>query len=299
MEKELIQEFDVAIVGAGPAGLSASIYSAQANFSTVVFNGGDSGGLLTTTETINNYLGFQNIGGEDLAEAFLNHSRAEGVAHNSGKIIKIEKVDEDWILDTEDGSRTRVKAVVYAAGSTPKKLGLPNEDMEGVSYCATCDGMFYEGDNVSVVGGGDAALEEALYLSRIASTVNLLVRSEIRAKTSLQKLVKDCDNIVVRKGVQVSSIEGSDDGLEKVHLSNGEVLDSYGLFIAIGQKPNSLIASQYSELDDNNFITFSKEEGFFVAGDVRNPDHRQVVIAAGDGARAAIDMTNYLLMKNS
>lgn len=289
--------YDVLIVGGGPAGLSASIYTARAGLSTILYQGELAGGNLNLTEEVDNYLGMPEMSGNDMAEAFVQHSKKFNVEHRYGKIIGIEKNELSNIFTSldENGSAVHSKSVIYAAGSSSRKLGIVGEELSGVSYCATCDGMFYAGDKVAVIGGGNTAVEDALYLSNLAESVDVFVRSHWRADKPMVESLSAKDNVTIHMGDNVASIL-SNDGVEvsSIVSSNGLHIDVSGVFVAVGQNPNSNEAGENVVLFEDGFISHSQIPGFFVAGDVSEQEMRQVVIAAGEGARAGIAATRFL-----
>lgn len=304
---------DVLIVGAGPAGLSAAVYASRAGLSTTVLTGDTAGGLLTTTEKIDNYLGMYDSDGDDMADIFTEHAQKFGAELLNASATRIVKTDGN--KDTPERFVTTVssnasgiheitsRSVIYAAGSTPKKLGVPGEDLSGVSYCATCDGIFFSDQNVAVVGGGETAAEEALYLSGLANKVNVLVRGDQwRANEPSVEKLKAVENIDIKMSSSIASIreeksDGSfDEGMvSSVVLDDNSVLDVSGVFVAIGQSPNSELAAPHSTLFEDGFVQCSNVDGFFVAGDISVSEYRQVAVAVGDGAKAGIDATRYLM----
>jgi len=291
---------DVLIVGSGPAGLSAAIYTSRAGLSTIVASGETKGGLLTTTEQIDNYLGMFDTKGIEMADVFLEHAVKFGAKVNYAVVKEIHVNTEgvfETVLDTGKGKRTiKSKSVIYAAGSTPRKLNVKGEELNGVSYCANCDGSFFENEKVVIVGGGETAAEDALYLSNICETVEVLVRSNWRATEPAVHKLEEQDNINIRMGVNIQEIISENNkSVSGVVLDNGESLDVSAVFVAVGQTPNSAEAERHSKLYDDGFIECSNVEGFFVAGDVTDPNYRQVAIAVGDGAKAGIDATRYVL----
>lgn len=306
---------DVLIVGAGPAGLSAAVYASRAGLSTVVLTGDTAGGLLTTTEKIDNYLGMYGSDGDDMASIFTDHAVKFGADLIAASATRITRKDDDTngenqsqfvttVSDNAEGIHEILsRSVIYAAGSTPKKLGVPGEDLSGVSYCATCDGIFFSEQDVAVVGGGETAAEEAMYLSGLANTVNVIVRGDQwRANEPSVEKLKSTENIDIRMGSSIASIreENStgdfDAGMvSSIVLDDNSVLDVNGVFIAIGQSPNSELASPHSTLLEDGFVKCSNVEGFFIAGDIAISEYRQVAVAVGDGAKAGIDATRYLM----
>lgn len=285
---------DVAIVGSGPAGLSASVYANRAGLSTIVFAGDTPGGLLTQTSDVDNYLGFSSITGVDLAMKFLEHSESFDQNIEYSTVNEIEENNGIFTLKYDDQVITS-KTVIYAAGATPKKLGLPNEDISGVSYCATCDGFFYKEKDVIVVGGGDTAIEDATYLTNIVNHVTVLVRgNSLRAKTKIIEAFEKKENKTILFNTEVSEIIPEDGKIKEVLLNNGNSLSTSALFIAVGQNPNSEIIKNLVKLDESGFVLASVTPGFFVSGDVADSKYRQAIIAAGSGAKAALDATEYL-----
>jgi len=286
---------DVLIVGAGPAGLSAAIYTSRAGLNTKVITGDAIGGLLTTTEQIDNYLGMFGSTGSDMAENFKNHAEKFGAEIVYDTVESIVESSNSFTTVLASGESILSNAVIYATGSTPKKLGVQGEELSGVSYCATCDGDFFADERAVVVGGGETAAEDALYLAGVCSSVDVLVRgSDWRATApAVQKLV-DHPKVNIHMNTSIAEIFG-DSFVEGVVLNNGDNLEVEGVFVAVGQSPNSSKASEYTTLFEDGFIKCSNVEGFFVAGDIKNPEYRQVAVAVGDGAKAGIDATRYIL----
>lgn len=293
---------DIAIVGSGPAGLSASLYTKRAGLSTDVYKGETTGGLLTTTEQIDNYLGLPEYSGSSMAESFTNHAVKLGVNMLSSTVVRIEQnADESFSVTSlstgnQEESTKEYKAVIFAAGSKPRKLGVPGEDLEGVSWCAVCDGTFAEDEDVIVVGGGESAVEEAIYMSNIASKVTVLLRGiDFKATKPAVENLLSRSNVEVIFNSSIQSMHGDEDGnLSFVKLADNRDIPVYSVFEAIGQIPQSNLAEKHAEVYADGFISHSKTEGFFIAGDVADPEYRQVAIAVGDGAKAAIDAIRWL-----
>lgn len=288
---------DVLIVGSGPAGLSAAIYTSRAGLSTLIASGDTKGGLLTTTEKVDNYLGLYGSEGNEMADVFLDHAVKFGAKIRKVSAKEIH-VNSEGIFETlfDNGKTVQSKTVIYAAGSNPRKLGVKGEDLDGVSYCSTCDGSFYDNENVVLVGGGETAAEDALYLSQMCKTVTVLVRSKWRATEPAVHKLEEQDNVTIRLGVNVLEILGNDsDEVSGVLLDNGEQIEATGVFVAVGQVPNSKVAERHTSIHEDGFIERSNVKGFFVAGDITDPEYRQVIIAAGDGAKVGIDATRYVL----
>lgn len=291
---------DIAIIGSGPAGLSASVYATRAGLTTYVYKGKTAGGLLTTTEQIDNYLGLHGSKGLQLAENFLSHAVELGAILLNETVSNISKNSDGTFLVTDDnGNNENYKAVIFAAGSQPRKLGVPGEDLEGVSWCAVCDGTFAEDEEVIVVGGGESAVEEATYMSNIASKVTVLLRGDsFKANQPAVDSLLSKPNVNVLFNSSIKEILGEEGIIESVELTDGSNIPVYSVFEAIGQIPQSSLAVNHSEVHTDGFISHSKTEGFFIAGDVADPEYRQVAIAVGDGAKAAIDAIRWLQTKN-
>lgn len=289
---------DIAIIGSGPAGLSASVYATRAGLETFVYSGQTPGGLLTTTDEVDNYLGLPGSTGLGMAKLFLDHAEKLDVNLLSAVATRIvQQGDGSFLVEDNGGSGELYRAVIFAAGSQPRKLGVPGEDLEGVSWCAVCDGSFSEGEEVIVIGGGESAVEEAVYMSNLASKVTVLVRSaDFRANRPTVETLIAKPNVDVRYGTSIVEIVG-DGAVEYAKLSDGSELPAYSIFEAIGQIPQSHVATGHAEIFADGFISHSQTDGFFVAGDVADPVYRQVAIAVGDGAKAAIDAIRWLQMK--
>lgn len=289
---------DVVVVGSGPAGLSAALYTSRAGLSTSVVKGLTAGGLVTSTEEIDNYLGMPGVSGIDMSEKFLGHSQMFGAQMIDGVVDRIVKRDdgvfETHLSDTDEALLSR--SVVFAAGSEPRKLSVSGSELSGVSYCATCDGMFFADESVAVVGGGESAVEEASYLANLCSRVDVFVRSSWRASKPAVERLKALANVFVHEGVNVAEIKDSGSGeVSGVVGTDGVTYPVSGVFVAVGQIPNSRAADGNVELYSDGFIHKSTTEGFFIAGDVSDPDFRQVAVAVGSGAKAGISATRFVL----
>lgn len=312
--------YDVVIIGSGPAGLSAAVYAKRAMLDTaVVEKAGYSGGQIVNTEDVDNYLGMQGVSGFDMAMNFRSHAEHFGAEFVDGEIVKIVSCDVEskdeaghkncYELQLADGRNLTTKTIIVATGASYSKLGIPGEKEytgKGVSYCATCDGAFYRDKQVAVVGGGDVALEDALYLSKIASKVYLIHRrDELRGAKSLQDKVFATENIEFVADTVVTAINGGDNGMvtaaavKNVKTEQESVLDIKGIFIAIGMKPETLFVSDLLKTDEKGYIVAGEDgttgtAGIFVAGDVRTKALRQVVTAVADGANAVYSVEKYL-----
>ena len=299
---------DVLIVGAGPAGLAAAIYAGRSQLDTLVLDQMMPGGQLLITEEIENYPGFyEGITGFELSEKFRQHAEKFGARIENGKPVESVDLDGDIFVVKAGGEEFRGKTLIWAAGSTPRKLNVPGEAEfvgRGVSYCAVCDGAFFKDRTVAVVGGGDSALEEALYLTKFAKKVYLIHRRDkFRAVKIIQDRVKRNEKIEPVLNKVVVSINGKD-FVESVTLKDtvtGEesVLPVDGVFIFIGNEPNVAPVAHLVDTTEQGFIITDEEmktktPGLFAAGDVRHKPLKQVVTAASDGAVAAMSATKYL-----
>lgn len=308
--------YDILIIGSGPAGLSAAVYAKRANLKVAVIEKEYEGtGQIAESQQVDNYLGLPGISGYDLGENFRRHAVDAGVEFVEQKITKIRRVsacDEDgasipvWQLLGEEEYREFAKTVIYAAGAVPRSLQVKGEDRflgKGISFCAICDGAFYKGKDVAVIGGGDTALDEALYLSDIARTVYLIHRrSEFRGAASTHKLLKQQQNIVFLLDTQVKEVLGTEKlfGL-RIQKSDGNEKEIAvdGVFEAIGSDPATELVCDYVKINSQGYIVAGEDgitsaPGLFVAGDVREKNLRQVVTAVADGANAVISATEYL-----
>lgn len=300
---------DVVMIGAGPAALSAAIYTTREEIETVLYEKAIVGGLAATTDWIDNYPGYtQGIAGLRLADELRGQAERFGAKIEFAEVKKIERRGKQIAITTDNGVAL-AKAVLIATGSNHKKLGVPGEDeymSRGVHYCATCDGAFYVGKRLAVVGGGNSGVQEALFLTRFASHIDLLVRSELKASGVLQrKLEAMKDKITVHTNVTVESIEASDGVVDGVIIKNRTTSQANkiavdGIFIFIGLLPNTgFLAGSDIELDKAGLIKSNQNlqtsmPGVFVAGDVRSGATMQIASAVGDGATAALKIREYL-----
>ncbi len=295
---------DVAIIGSGPAGLSAAIYAMRANLSALVIEKEYEGtGQIAESGKVDNYLGFPGISGYDLGENFRNHALKLEVSFLEQEVTKIEKIDaEIFQIWLEDGSSVEAKAVIYAAGASPRRANVPGEKEyagKGISYCAICDGSFYRGKKVAVLGGGDTALDDALYLADLADQVYIIHRrKEFRGAGASVKKLEEKKNVSFLLGHQVTEILG-DQKLTGVLLEDGSSLLVDGVFIAYGSLPRTELLKDLLDLDPAGYVKADETgatglEGFYVAGDVRSKKLRQVVTAVSDGANAATAVAEYL-----
>ena len=299
--------YDLMIIGGGPAGLSAGLYAARARLSAAVLT--DGGGQVTSTSEIENYLGIENIDGFELDRLFTEHAVKMGAKIIRGRAEALSDGGEIKTIKTRDGELS-ARAVILAMGATHRELGLESERRlfgSGVSYCATCDGAFFRGKTVAVVGGGDTALADALYLSNIASHVYLIHRRDaFRASPFLVERAESKGNIRFIMSTVVEEIYGEDrvKGLKLKNVSNGNIgmIDADGVFVAVGINPNSAIAEGIVGLDGSGFIKAGEDcrtdrAGFFAAGDIRTKPLRQIICAVSDGAVAVESALEYLNRK--
>ena len=292
---------DILIIGAGPAGLSAASYSARAGYNTIILDGMGAGGQSMFIDKIENYPGVQEISGYELAERFEKQCDEFGVQLEYANVTAIEKNNAGFIAKT-DGGEFESKALIVATGASHRHLGVEGEEEykgRGVSYCATCDGPFFKGKSVIVVGGGDTALTDAIYLSKLCKDVTVIHRrDEFRAQKILQDRIKNIENIKTIMSNNIKTINGDGNKVTSVTLLDGSELKTDGIFVLVGTIPNSNLVSTLSETKNGYIITNDKMEtscpGLFASGDVRNTPFRQVVTAAGDGAMAAHSADEYI-----
>ena len=292
------------IIGGGPAGCTAAIYAARAAMDPVVIEGPEPGGQLTTTTLVENYPGFKNgIDANELMFAMKAQAENLGAKFLRGRVVSCDLAAKTFTLD--DGSVLEAQTVVVATGASAKYLGLPSEKKFrglGVSACATCDGFFYRGRKVAVVGGGDTACEEAMYLSGLAKEVHMIVRKPfLRASQASQARVFATPNITVHFETVTKEILGDESGVTGARFEkNGEVVDIAldGFFLAIGRHPNAeWLGGQLATYENGYIVSDGVKTAVprvFVAGDVRGTDFRQAITAAADGCRAALEAEKYL-----
>lgn len=305
------------IIGSGPAGYTAAIYASRANLEPVVIEGPQPGGQLTTTTEIENFPGYpERVGGLQMMEDLRTQALSFGAQIRTGRVTAVDFSSRPFVITVDNSETVTADGVIISTGATARYLGLPDEQKYmglGVSACATCDGFFYRKRTVAVVGGGDTAAEEALYLAGLASKVYLIVRRDrLRASKVMQKRVFDNPKIEILFNTNTIGLFGKE-VLEGAHLvaNKGTENEDYfdiaidGFFLAIGHKPNTEIFAGQIELDEQGYIktaaptTRTNIEGVFAAGDVADPIYRQAVSAAGTGCRAAIDLERYLLEKEN
>lgn len=294
--------YDVLIIGSGPAGLSAAIYGKRALLDLAVIEKDYMGtGQIAVTEQVDNYPGLPGISGYDLGEKLRSHAEQLGTEFIEAEVTGLAKSAEGWQVALSDGKTETARAVIYAAGASHRKPGVPGDDKQRISYCAVCDGFFYKDKTVAVIGGGDTALGDALYLSKMAKTVYLVHRrGEFRANKSLQKRVAETENIVPVLGAVLTGITGADsaDGIDFTQDGEQKHLAVDGVFVAIGSVPNTAPLQGICELDGGYVVAgedcVTSAPGLFAAGDIRTTPLRQVITAAADGANAIASAEKYL-----
>ena len=303
-------DYDVVVIGAGPAGMTAGLYAGRSMLRTIVLERGAPGGELLNTEMIEDYPGFEHVQGWDLAQKFAAHADKFGANIQTANVERVKRMDDGTFETiTDSGEVYRSPAVIVTAGGTPIKLGIPGEAEyagKGVSYCAVCDGAFFREQVIAVVGGGDAACEEADYLTRYASKVYLIHRrDEFRASKIIQKRVFENHKIEVIWDTMVEEIHADNVGLvSRLSLRNTKTGDhselaASGIFVFIGFRPNTGIIADHVDHDASGYVITdwnmqTSIPGLFAAGDVRVQLTRQVTTAVGDATTAAIAAEKYL-----
>lgn len=303
----MAQIYDVIIIGSGPSGYTAAVYAARANLSVLLFQGYETGGQLMQTTEVENYPGFEEgILGPDMMEKFEAQARRFGTEMLAEDVLAIDFSQRPFSVSADSG-QYQGRAVIISTGASAQWLGLPSETRlkgRGVSACATCDGFFFKGKDVVVVGGGDTAMEEANFLTRYATHVTVIHRRDgLRASKIMQDRALKNPKISFIWNTEVSEVLGETevDGLRLHNLKTGEesTLRTQGLFLAIGHKPNTSLFQGVVDTDANGYLvpgefTMTNIPGVFAAGDVTDHRYRQAVTAAADGCRAAIDVERWL-----
>ncbi len=294
---------DVLVIGSGPAGLSAAVYAKRAGLNVLVTEKVYCGtGQIAESHRVDNYLGFPATNGYDLGEKFREHAINFEVAFKNGDVMHFEFEGGIWKAELHDGEILEAKTVIYAAGATHRHLEIPGETEfsgKGVSYCATCDGAFFKDKITAVVGGGDTALDDAIYLSDICKKVYLVHRrNEFRGIARTVEQLRKKENVEFVLEAKPNKIVGKDK-VQEVCLEDGRTLSVDGVFIAVGMIPATDVVKDIVELDQNGYVVADETGktsavGFFAAGDVRNKMLRQVVTAVSDGANAATSAMLYI-----
>ena len=307
-----LEKTDVLIIGSGPAGYTAAIYAARADMNPIVIQGLQPGGQLTTTTDVDNYPGYKDgITGPEMMEDFKAQAERFGTDTRWGMVTKVDLSERPFKVEVDEKDTILAETVIIATGASAKWLGIEDEERlngYGVSACATCDGFFYKGKEVVVVGGGDTAAEEATYLAKMCTKVTMLVRKDqMRASKAMQHRVFKTPNLEVLFNHSTKSINGEPGpiGVESVtainDITNEEVvIPASGFFVAIGHKPNSNLFKNQLDMDENGYLfvepgtSKTKIPGVFAAGDIADHVYRQAVTSAGTGCMAALDAERFL-----
>lgn len=312
MANEAIEKVHVLIIGSGPAGYTAAIYAARANMKPVLYQGIQPGGQLTITTEVENYPGYpEGIQGPEMMVHFEKQAARMGADIRYGLATKVDFSQQPYKVQIDEEKWIEADAVIICTGASAKWLGLPSEEKLngfGVSACAVCDGFFFKGKEVAIVGAGDTAAEEALYLSKLCTTVHMFIRRDkMRASKVMQERVLNAPNIKVYWNTDTDEILG-DSRVEAVRIKNNQTNETQtipisGFFVAIGHHPNSDIFKGWLDMDETGYLlttpgtTKTNIEGVFAAGDVQDKNYRQAVTAAGSGCMAALDAERYLTAK--
>ena len=310
--QEKIEKIETLIIGSGPAGYTAAIYAARADMKPVVIQGLQPGGQLTTTTDVDNYPGYKDgVTGPEMMEDFKAQAERFGTDTRWGMVTKVDLSERPFKVEIDEKINVLAETIIIATGASAKWLGIEDEKRlngYGVSACATCDGFFYKGKDVVVVGAGDTAAEEATYLAKMCTKVTMLVRkNKMRASKAMQHRVFNTSNLEVLYNHETKSINGEPGtvGVESVtainNITNEEItIPSSGFFVAIGHKPNSDIFKDQLEMDENGYLIIeagtskTKIPGVFAAGDIADHVYRQAVTSAGTGCMAALDAERFL-----
>jgi thioredoxin reductase (NADPH) len=311
---ENLEHIHCLIIGSGPAGYTAAIYAARADLHPVIYEGLEPGGQLTTTTEVENFPGYPDgIMGPEMMEDLKKQAARFNTDIRFGIVTEVDLSKRPFIVKADDGKTMEADTLIIATGATAKYLGLESEERfmgAGVSACATCDGFFYRGKDVAVVGGGDTAAEEASYLSKLCRTVHLVHRrDELRASKAMQHRVTNTPNIVLHWNSVVKEIVGTEEGfnkavtglvIENLHSGEQKNIEIEGYFSAIGHKPNSDLFAGVLDMNEVGYIitkpdsTQTNIPGVFACGDVQDWKYRQAVTAAGSGCMAAIEAERFL-----
>ena len=307
-----IEKLKTLIIGSGPAGYTAAIYASRADLKPVLYTGMEPGGQLTTTTEVDNFPGYpKGIDGPQMMMELKEQAERFGTDVRIGEVTKVnftDNKDDYHEVVVNNDIIIQAKTIIISTGASAKYLGIESEQRligGGVSACAVCDGFFYKGQEVAIVGGGDTAAEEATYLSNICSKVTMLVRRDVmRASKAMQHRVNSKENIVVKYNTEVVEVIGENvvEGLKMINnkTNKTENIDITGFFVAIGHKPNTDIFKGQLDMDDTGYIitngksTKTNKPGVFASGDVQDKEYRQAVTAAGTGCMAALDAERYL-----
>jgi len=309
---EEIEKIEVLIIGSGPAGYSAAIYAARADLKPVVIQGLQPGGQLTTTTDVDNYPGYPDgVQGPKMMEDFKKQAERFGTDTRWGMVTKVDLSERPFKVEIDETKHVLAKTIIISTGASAKWLGIEDEERlngYGVSACATCDGFFYKGKDVVVVGAGDTAAEEATYLAKMCTKVTMLVRKDkMRASKAMQHRVTNTKNLEILFNHETRSINGEEGpkGVESVTAFNNQtkeetIVPCSGFFVAIGHTPNSALFKGQLDMDENGYLIIeagtskTKIPGVFAAGDIADHVYRQAVTSAGTGCMAALDAERFL-----
>ncbi len=307
------EEVKVLIIGSGPAGYTAAIYAARAGLKPVLYTGAQPGGQLTTTNDVENFPGYpKGINGPEMMIELQQQAERFGTKVSYGMVTAVDFSGYPLKVTVDEKDEVTAGTVIIATGATAKYLGIPSEEKfnnKGVSACAVCDGFFYRGREVAVVGAGDSAAEEATYLANLCTKVHLIVRrDEMRASKIMQQRVEKTANIEIHWNTETDEILGDDNGVTGVRVVNNKtgeksILPIQGFFLAIGHQPNTGIFKKYIDMDETGYIkvipgtTKTNVEGVFAVGDAADKVYRQAVTAAGTGCMGALDAEKFLAAK--
>lgn len=307
------EEVKVLIIGSGPAGYTAAIYAARAGLKPVLYTGAQPGGQLTTTNDVENFPGYpKGINGPEMMIELQQQAERFGTKVSYGMVTSVDFSGYPLKVTVDEKDEITAGAVIIATGATAKYLGIPSEEKfnnKGVSACAVCDGFFYRGKEVAVVGAGDSAAEEATYLANLCTKVHLLVRrDEMRASKIMQQRVEKTANIQIHWNTETEEILGDDNGVTGVRVLNNKtgeknIIPIQGFFLAIGHQPNTGIFKKYLDMDETGYIkvipgsTKTNIEGVFAVGDAADKVYRQAITAAGTGCMGALDAEKFLAAK--
>ena len=299
--------YDIIIVGAGPAGLTAAVYARRTNKSVLLLDKGAFGGQITFSPKVENFPGFDSISGSELADKLVEQALGQGAEVEIENVVEIKNLADKKVVVTEDGNEYEAKAVIIACGAKHRHLGLENEEKfigEGISFCAVCDGAFFKDKTVALIGGGNSALQEAILLSETSKKVYVVQNLDfLTGEPQLQEILRKRDNVEIILGTVVDSIKDGDSfsGITVKRVADGvkTELELDGMFVAIGLVPENEPFESVADLDERGYIAsgedcLTKTDGIFVAGDCRAKAVRQVTTAAADGTISAIAACRYI-----
>ena len=300
----MAEKLDLLIIGGGPAGLSAAIYAKRAELNMAVsIPDKYEMGQIADSANVDNYPGMPDISGFDLCMAFKKHALNSGAKFIESRVEKLDFLDKIWHASLKDGSHITAKTVIFAGGSRYRSLEIEGEEKfegNGISYCAVCDGAFFKDKVTAVVGGGNSALDEALYLSNMCKAVYLIHRrDDFRGNSATLNKLKEKENVIIKTNAYIEKLMG-EERLSGIVLNNGKKINLDGIFLAIGMMPDTKILKDTGTLDKNGYVIAGEDcitsaDGLFVAGDARTKKLRQVVTAVADGAAAVSSVLEYIL----